>query len=116
MTRSELMSRIRSTGNKSTEVALARHFRRSGVKGWRRQQKVLGIRVDFVFPKHKIAVFADGCFWHACGLHVKPEKLNNYWLDKIYTNVKRDEQQTLRLARAGWTVKRVWEHSLKGLK
>ena len=38
--RSEVMSRIRSTGNKNTELALAAMFRAAGITGWRRQQKL----------------------------------------------------------------------------
>lgn len=114
MTRSELMSRIRSSGNKSTEGALARLFRRRGVTGWRRQQRVLGVSVDFVFRKSKIAIFVDGCFWHACPDHARLERLSPYWLRKVKGNWDRDVRQTDLLTRGGWTVKRVREHSLKG--
>jgi DNA mismatch endonuclease, patch repair protein len=38
--RSELMSRIRSRGNKDTEVALAKLFRRNKITGWRRQRQL----------------------------------------------------------------------------
>ena len=35
--RSEVMARIRSRGNKDTELALVRVFRAHGITGWRRQ-------------------------------------------------------------------------------
>ena len=35
--RSEVMSRIRSRGNRNTELALAKLLRRQGITGWRRQ-------------------------------------------------------------------------------
>jgi len=38
--RSEVMSRIRSRGNKDTELALAKLFRRNKITGWRRQRKL----------------------------------------------------------------------------
>jgi hypothetical protein len=38
--RSEVMSRIRSRGNKDTEVALARLLRAHGIVGWRRHVEV----------------------------------------------------------------------------
>lgn len=38
--RSEVMSRIRSTGNKDTEQKLASLMRAAGITGWRRQMKV----------------------------------------------------------------------------
>ena len=63
--RSEVMSRIRGTGNKDTELALIILFRLHRIKGWRRHQPVFG-KPDFVFPAVKVAVFVDGCFWHCC--------------------------------------------------
>ncbi len=43
-------------------------LRRHGLSGWRRHAKLPG-RPDFVWPKHRVAVFVDGCFWHGhdCG-------------------------------------------------
>ena len=66
--RSEVMSRIRGRGNKDTELALAKLLRRHRITGWRRNQPVFG-KPDFVFPKLKLAVFVDGCFWHGCPKH-----------------------------------------------
>lgn len=114
MTRSELMSRIRSRGNKSTELALARLLRRGGVTGWRRQRRVGGISVDFAFPKARIAVFVDGCFWHACMAHCRASDLSEYWQFKVLGNRARDIAQNARLGALGWKVVRVWEHDLKG--
>lgn len=114
MTRSEIMSRIKSRGNKSTELAFMGILRRHGVKGWRRHAKVLGIRPDFVFAKTKIAVFVDGCFWHGCRRHCDLSKLKVYWKEKICRNMMRDLLQTYRLQDSGWRVVRLWEHTLKG--
>lgn len=61
--RSEVMSRVRSRGNKATELALVRLMRAEGITGWRRQQRFFG-RPDFVFRKERVAVFVDGCLWH----------------------------------------------------
>jgi DNA mismatch endonuclease (patch repair protein) len=108
------MARIKSKGNASTELALARVLRRNGITGWRRQRKVMGISVDFVFNKSKIAVFTDGCFWHGCIFHVSVRDLKPYWSDKIAGNVMRDERQEQLLEHAGWQVIRIWEHELKG--
>jgi DNA mismatch endonuclease (patch repair protein) len=38
--RSEVMSRVRSRGNKDTELVLARLMRAEGITGWRRQVAV----------------------------------------------------------------------------
>jgi len=40
--RSDLMSRIRSHGNKDTELAVVRIFHAEGVKGWRRHVQIAG--------------------------------------------------------------------------
>lgn len=113
MTRSALMNRIRSRGNASTKLAMAALFRRYGVAGWRRHIKVLGIRPDFVFKKTKIAVFIDGCFWHACFSHCHAERLQYYWRTKVVNNWVRDIEQNKLLKSNGWHVIRVWEHDLR---
>jgi DNA mismatch endonuclease Vsr len=66
--RSEMMSRIRSAGNKGTELRLVQIFRTNSITGWRRGSKLPG-KPDFVFPKQRLAVFVDGCFWHGCPKH-----------------------------------------------
>jgi len=68
-------------------------------------------RADIVFKKAKVAVFIDGCFWHACPLHGSSSKANaKFWKDKIETNVERDKDTTRRLKEKGWLVIRAWEH------
>ncbi len=66
---------------------------------------------DLVFPKAKVAVFVDGCFWHGCPQHHRPAKRNaEFWLTKIQGNIDRDSDTDRRLKNAGWRVVRVWEH------
>ena len=110
--RSEVMSRIRGHGNKDTELALARLFHRHGITGWRRHQPVFG-KPDFVFPKLRLAVFVDGCFWHACPLHsTKPRNNATFWRKKLAANRSRDRKVNRTLRAAGWRVLRIWEHEL----
>ena len=61
--RSDIMHQVKSKKNKSTELRLIEIFKQNGITGWRRNYPVKG-HPDFVFPKKKIAVFVDGCFWH----------------------------------------------------
>lgn len=105
------MSRIRSRGNKDTELALATLLRAHRITGWRRNQPVFG-KPDFVFAKLKLAIFVDGCFWHGCPDHGRREHRVNawYWPEKIQRNVDRDADTTRRLMARGWTVIRIWEH------
>lgn len=66
---------------------------------------------DLVFPKAKVAVFLDGCFWHGCPKHHRPSRANtDFWETKLARNKERDTETDELLTKAGWTVVRVWEH------
>src|SRR4051794_5345566 len=68
-------------------------------------------RPDLVFPRKRVAVFVDGCFWHGCPAHgVRPRTNADYWAAKIERNRERDERNDDALAASGWAVIRVWEH------
>ncbi|MBI5185290.1 MAG: DNA mismatch endonuclease Vsr [Nitrospinae bacterium] len=111
--RSQVMSAVRSKGNKSTELSLINIFRNKSIKGWRRNYKLLG-SPDFVFPKKRTVVFADGCFWHGhkCR-NTKPKQHADYWANKILRNTARDKFITRTLKQAGWHVIRIWECEIK---
>ena len=69
------------------------------------------VRPDIAFTRRKVAVFIDGCFWHACPDHGgKPKNNDWYWSPKLAKNVERDRAADAALAQAGWTVVRLWEH------
>lgn len=111
--RSEIMRQVKSKRNKSTELRLIAFFKTNGVKGWRRNYQVVG-KPDFVFPKLKIAIFADGCFWHGHDCrNTIPEQNKEYWAKKRERNVRRDQEVTAALIRKGWSVVRVWECEIK---
>lgn len=111
--RSEVMSRIRSRGNKATELRLIGIFRSIGISGWRRHQPVFG-KPDFVFHKLRLAVFVDGCFWHSCPKHsTKPMHNRVFWEKKLAANKARDCLVNRTLRRNGWKVVRIWEHELR---
>jgi DNA mismatch endonuclease (patch repair protein) len=111
--RSDVMSRIRSHGNKATELALAKLFRKNKINGWRRHQPLFG-KPDFLFPKARLAVFVDGCFWHGCPRHATQPKNNRaFWRRKFSRNKARDLLVNRELRKLGWRVLRIWECSLK---
>jgi DNA mismatch endonuclease (patch repair protein) len=69
------------------------------------------VRPDVVFPRLRIAVFVDSCFWHCCPAHGHAPKSNtHYWEPKLARNRERDRRDDERLAEGGWTAVRVWEH------
>lgn len=68
-------------------------------------------RPDVVFPRARVAVFVDGCFWHRCPEHCQMPKANrDYWEPKLTRNVERDREADAALKSAGWTVLRFFEH------
>jgi DNA mismatch endonuclease (patch repair protein) len=112
--RSEVMSKIRSRGNRGTELAMVSLFRAHRITGWRRHPKTVFGRPDFVFPKLKLAVFVDGCFWHACPRHsTMPRQHRTFWKEKLHRNRRRDRLVRRTLHARGWRVLRIWEHELK---
>lgn len=112
LSRSELMSRVRSTKNQTTEVKLAGLLRAARLNGWRRHQALPG-RPDFVWHKIKLAVFVDGCFWHGHDCRSLVPKTNvKAWKDKIEKNRARDRRANRQLRQKGWKVIRIWECKL----
>jgi len=111
--RSSLMSRIRSRGNAATELRFIRLMKDAGVTGWRRRQQLFG-KPDFVFPKFRLAVFVDGCFWHGCPrCYSEPKSNRAFWRRKIFANRKRAVTVKRELRKSGWRVFRIWQHELK---
>ena len=79
-----------------------------------RPEKDIRIVVDIVFPRRKVCVFVDGCFWHKCPVHFSIPKTNSdWWIEKIEDNVARDIRQSSVLSQRGWSVLRVWEHEVQ---
>jgi DNA mismatch endonuclease (patch repair protein) len=113
LSRSALMSRVRSRGNKSTEQRLATLLRKSQITGWQRHQALPG-HPDFVWKRSMLAVFVDGCFWHGHPCRNTESKTNaQAWRNKISKNKKRDRLISRGLRAEGWTVVRIWECQLR---
>ena len=88
-------------------------FKENGITGWRRNYPVKG-HPDFVFPKKKIAVFVDGCFWHGHDCrNTRPADHQEYWQKKRERNMKHDKEVTAMFEARGWTVLRIWECELR---
>jgi DNA mismatch endonuclease (patch repair protein) len=104
-------------GNKSRdtqpELAIRRRLHRDGFR-FRvaaRPEKDLRRTADILFPKAKVAVYLDGCFWHGCPVHSHAAKVNSaYWTAKLAGNRHRDAETDSLLAIRGWRVLRFWEH------
>jgi DNA mismatch endonuclease, patch repair protein len=108
------MRAIRRTDTKP-EVALRQALHRQGYRFRKDFRLDLAegkrVRPDIAFTARRVAVFVDGCFWHACPEHGgKPAKNTWYWEPKLQRNVERDRLADAALSAAGWDVVRVWEH------
>lgn len=112
----EVAARMRAVKTRDTgpELAIRRLVHAAGlrylvdaplpIEGARR-------RSDMSFTRRRVAVFVDGCYWHGCPAHFRPSGVNrDWWLRKIERTRARDTDTDRRLAEAGWTVVRVWEH------
>jgi DNA mismatch endonuclease, patch repair protein len=72
---------------------------------------ILRRRADVAFPRLRIAVFVDGCFWHGCPDHgTWPKQNADWWRAKVEANQRRDADTDTKLKEQGWCVIRVWEH------
>jgi DNA mismatch endonuclease, patch repair protein len=103
-------------GNRSEseiERTLRSALHRSGLRFRKHAVPLPGLRcrADIVFPRQRIAVFVDGCFWHRCPVHESRPKANaGWWQMKLGSNVARDRRNNEALAAAGWEVLRFWTH------
>jgi len=106
---------MRRQGRRDTkpELRLRRELHRRGRRYYVDRAPLPGLRrrADLVFPRLKVAVYVDGCFWHACSQHgTRPKNNRDWWDAKLDGNVQRDRDTDRRLTAAGWRVARVWEH------
>ena len=109
MTRSEIMSRIKSKNTKP-EILVRSYLHREGFRFVLNKKDLPG-KPDIVLPKHKTCIFVNGCFWHAhdCKNFKMPKTNVDFWKDKFQNNKKRDKRKSRQLRNSGWRVLTVWE-------
>lgn len=109
-TKSQQMARVRSRDT-GPETVLRRALWAEGLRY--RVRLALPGTPDLVFPRARVAVFVDGCFWHGCPSHyTAPEANSEFWEAKLKRNQLRDRRVNRLLAESGWRVVRVWEHEV----
>lgn len=103
--------RGRSTRDTKPELALRKAVHALGLR-FRLTRRVGRYEPDFVLPRHRLAVFVDGCFWHGCPRH-GPKQFRgpnaDRWRSKLDANRARDVVANVALLEANWQVIRVWE-------
>jgi DNA mismatch endonuclease (patch repair protein) len=95
------------------ELALRRELHARGLRYRIHRRVIPGLRreADILFPRARVAIFVDGCFWHGCPKHgTWPRENAAWWREKIERNVSRDRHTDDTLESAGWRSIRVWEH------
>jgi DNA mismatch endonuclease (patch repair protein) len=109
--RSYCMSRIKGSDTgleKTVQSALrARKYR------FRKHLKSLPGKPDIAFTKKKVAVLADGDFWHGYRFSSWKKRVSRFWQLKIAKNRERDFRNHRKLRYQGWTVIRLWGHEVQ---
>jgi len=108
--RSKNMSRIRGRDT-LPELAVRRIAHGLGLR-FRLYRKDLPGCPDLVFPKHKLAIFVHGCFWHRhsqCRYAYTPSSRKAFWQKKFSDNVTRDRRSEQALRYLGWRILVIWE-------
>lgn len=103
------MASVRSK-HTAPEVAVRKLAHRLGYR-FRLHRRDLPGTPDLVFPKHRIAIQVNGCFWHGhegCKHAAMPTSNVEFWRNKIDANRARDARTTTELSVMGWTVLTVW--------
>lgn len=111
-TRRRTMQAVRSSDTTS-ELKLRRALWKAGIRGYRVNDRRVYGTPDVCFPRVRVAVFVDGCFWHGCPqCYREPKSSMAYWRKKVRGNRVRDERVNTALAAQGWRVLRFWEHEM----
>ena len=112
--RSRMMSGIR-TRNTKPEVLFRKGLHRRGYR-YRLHPSYVPGKPDFVLPRHRVAAFVHGCFWHQhdCALFKMPSTRREFWRTKLDRNRERDKEVAERVALAEWRLLTVWECAIRG--
>ncbi|NVD26777.1 DNA mismatch endonuclease Vsr [Parasphingorhabdus flavimaris] len=113
-TRSRMMSAIKGANTKP-ELLLRSALHRKGFRFRVNYRKLPG-KPDLVLPRYNAVIFVNGCFWHRHGCHLFqwPRTRENFWREKIMTNVARDIRNQKELIEKDWRIAVVWECAFKG--
>jgi DNA mismatch endonuclease (patch repair protein) len=115
--RSWNMSRIGGRNTKP-ELAVRSALHRLGYR-FRLHRRDLPGKPDIVLPRHGIAIFVHGCFWHRhsrCKYAYTPKSNVLFWQTKFDGNVQRDRAAARRLRKLGWRVVVIWECQATDMK
>ena len=112
-TRSAIMSKVRSKNTKP-ELEVRRALHRAGFR-FRLHRSDLPGKPDLVFPRHGLALFVHGCFWHrhGCKRTTMPATNREFWAEKFRRTLERDQKALKELKKIGWETAVIWECQLE---
>lgn len=108
--RSQIMACIKGKSTKP-ELIVRRTAHRLGYR-FRLHRKDLPGSPDLVFPRLRLAIFVNGCFWHRhqnCRYAYTPKTNVEFWTRKFQNNILRDTRAKKQLEDMGWRVGIIWE-------
>jgi DNA mismatch endonuclease (patch repair protein) len=118
---SVIMRKVKSSDT-TPELLLRKALWDEGLR-YRICLKTLPGKPDIVLPKHKVAIFIDGDFWHggqwlrrnlkALEDQFSQSPSRNYWIAKIRKTMQRDSVNTNKILEDGWTTIRLWESKIR---
>lgn len=111
--RSAIMARVKNK-NTGPELVVRKMLHRLGYR-YRLHRRDLPGSPDIVFPRPKLAIFVNGCFWHGhnCRYGRLPKSKLRYWRPKIKANRTRDVLKRRELRKQGWDFLVVWQCELR---
>lgn len=70
-------------------------------RGIRFRKNVKGLfgKPDIAIKKHKIVIFIDSCFWHACEKHGNKPKSNTEYWEKNSKEIKKGIERSINITR-----------------
>jgi DNA mismatch endonuclease (patch repair protein) len=112
--RSALMRKIKGKNTKP-ELVVRRALHAMGLR-FRLHSPNLPGRPDIVLPRHRVAIFVHGCFWHrhsGCKKSTSPRTRAEFWREKFEQNIARDARNVDGLVAYGWRPIVIWECETK---
>lgn len=117
LTKEQRLANMQANKSKGTDLELffAKLLYSAGVRYRKNDPDVRG-KPDFTLKGIKLAIFCDGDFWHGKDWeqHMSDHKSNQeFWINKIEANIRRDALINKYLEDQGWKVLRFWETDIK---
>lgn len=103
------MQAVKNKGSK-IESIIGKGLWAKGLRYRKNDKKIFG-KPDFVFINIKVAIFCDSEFWHGKNWNkMKNDHKSNidFWHKKISRNIQRDKEVNIKLRKDGWLVLRFW--------